>query len=226
MGHSQGTTQMFYGLAEYQDYYADKLSIFVALAPVTMIPNTQAEIFRLASDLYDELDDALNLLNIHSVLNNTWYTSDTVALFCNMIPSMCLALESLFVSSNTDFDDQDRFQVYMNHEPNGTSTKAILHYAQNIRESRFQVWAPDYHTFLNIGNKRKTDLIPINTITDVPIAMFVGNVDTLADPQDAEWAYKEIGSPVVHYQYIDGGHLTFMIGKDMTWFSEDVMGVI
>jgi hypothetical protein len=44
------------------------------------------------------------------------------------------------------------------------------------------VYAPDYHTFLDIGNKRQTDLIPLNHIASVPIAMFVGNVDKLADP--------------------------------------------
>jgi hypothetical protein len=31
---------MFYGLAENEAYYKDKMSIFVALAPVTMLPNT------------------------------------------------------------------------------------------------------------------------------------------------------------------------------------------
>jgi len=29
--------------------------------------------------------------------------------------------------------------------------------------------------------------------------MFVGNVDTLADKTDAEWARNQIGSPVIHY---------------------------
>ena len=87
----------------------------------------------------------------------------------------------------------------MDHEPNGSSTKALLHYAQNMKEARFQAWAPDYHTFLDIGNKRITDLIPLNHISQVPVAMFVGNVDTLADRTDAEWARNQIGSPVVHY---------------------------
>jgi hypothetical protein len=105
IGHSQGTTQMFYGLSELESYYKNKLSIFVALAPVTMIPNTEAEVFKIASAMYDEIDDTLNLLNIHSVLNNTWYTSATTKLFCNAIPSLCLALEGLFVSSNPDLDD-------------------------------------------------------------------------------------------------------------------------
>ena len=79
---------------------------------------------------------------------------------------------------------------------------------------------------MDIGNKRTTELIPIDTISNVPIAMFVGNIDTLADKTDAEWTRDEIGSPVVHYQLIDGGHLTFIVGKDMTWFSNDVMDLI
>lgn len=69
-------------------------------------------------------------------------------------------------------------------------------------------------------------MIPINHISQVPIAMFVGNVDTLADNTDAEWTRNQIGSPVVHYQEINGGHLTFIIGKDMSWFSNDVMNLV
>ena len=142
---------MFYGLANYESYYKNRLSVFVALAPVTMLPNTETELFVLASDLYDEIDDFFNFWNIHSVLNNTWYTSATTKIFCDAFPPFCLALERLFVSSDPTYDDQDRFNVYMDHEPNGASTKALLHFTQNMKEARFQVWAPDYHTFLDIG---------------------------------------------------------------------------
>ena len=40
VGHSMGTTQMFYALATDGDNYKDKLSLFVALGPVTKISNT------------------------------------------------------------------------------------------------------------------------------------------------------------------------------------------
>lgn len=105
IGHSQGTTQMFYGLANYESYYKNKLSIFIALAPVTMLPNTDAEIFKLSADMYDLIDDQLNLLNIHSVLNYTWYSSATTKLFCDALPPICLALEGLFVSNDPQYDD-------------------------------------------------------------------------------------------------------------------------
>ena len=100
---------MFYGLSNFESYYKEKMSVFVALAPVSMIPNTEAEIFKFAADFYDELDDTMNLLGIHSVLNATWYTNATTKIFCNSIPAFCLLLEKLFVSSDPAYDDQDRF---------------------------------------------------------------------------------------------------------------------
>ena len=93
VGHSQGTSQMFVGLADMEDYFKEKISVFVALAPVTMIPNTQTKLLRLAAKFYTELDDAAYLFGIHSALNNTWYTSRSVSLFCNSVPWFCLALE-------------------------------------------------------------------------------------------------------------------------------------
>jgi pimeloyl-ACP methyl ester carboxylesterase len=40
VGHSQGTTELYYGLAEMQSYFANKLSVAVMLGPVSKIPNT------------------------------------------------------------------------------------------------------------------------------------------------------------------------------------------
>lgn len=56
--------------------------------------------------------------------------------------------------------------------------------------------------------------------------MFVGRYDVLADPVDARWTRDQIGEAVVHYQEIDGGHETFLLGKDMTFFTKDVMDLL
>jgi len=53
--------------------------------------------------------------------------------------------------------------------------------------------------------------------------MYVGKADILADAVDAEWTREQIGDAVFHYQLIEGGHLSFMVGKDMSWFSDTVM---
>ena len=85
-----------------------------------------------------------------------------MSLFCGTIPKFCELIESFFASKETSLDDDDRFAVYMGHEPNGASVKALLHYAQNMKEDRFQVWADDYTDFFDRKEKRHTDLIPID----------------------------------------------------------------
>lgn len=49
--------------------------------------------------------------------------------------------------------------------------------------------------------------------------MFIGRHDVLATVEDAVWARDQIGSDVFHFQVIDGGHLSFCIGKDMSYFT-------
>ena len=107
----------------------------------------------------------------------------------------------------------------MGHEPNGASVKAILHYAQNQKEDRFQIFSDDYTDWIHTHKKRTTDLIPLENINTVPVAIFAGIEDILADTTDAEWTRDQIGDNIVHYEEIHAGHLTFMVGKDMTYFN-------
>ena len=96
------------------------------------------------------------------MFGQNWFTSTVMSLFCGTIPKFCELIESFFASKETSLDDDDRFAVYMGHEPNGASVKALLHYAQNMKEDRFQVWADDYTDFFDRKEKRHTDLIPID----------------------------------------------------------------
>jgi len=226
IGHSQGTTQMFTGLAENQDYFKDKVPLFVAVGPVTKISHTGAGIFKWTANFYDILSDTCDLLGIHELLGANWFTSGVSSLFCTHIPEFCELISALFVTHNPNLDDSDRFAVYMGHEPNGTSVKSILHYAQNMKEDRFQVFADDYTDWFSRHEKRTTDLIPIENITEVPVAMFTGKEDILADLTDSRWTRDRIGDNIVHYEEIEAGHLTFMVGKDMTYFTEGVMNLL
>ena len=60
----------------------------------------------------------------------------------------------------------------------------------------------------------------------MPVAIFTGTADILADLTDARWTRDRIGDNVVHYEEIAAGHLTFMVGKDMTYFTQGVMGLL
>ena len=95
-----------------------------------------------------------------------------------------------------------------------------------MRENRYQIYASDYDHWFNIGEHHETTLIPLSNITTVPVAMFVGDSDELGDPIDAEYTKEAIGDAVVHYQLINGGHETFLVGKDMTYWTKDVMNLL
>ena len=56
--------------------------------------------------------------------------------------------------------------------------------------------------------------------------MFMGRHDILGTIEDATWTKDQIGSDVFHFQKINGSHASFCIGKDMTYFTEDVMGIL
>ena len=86
------------------------------------------------------------------------------------------------------------------------------------------MYSNDYADFFSEYNK-KTDRFPIEKIQTVPVAMIQGIEDILAYKTDSEWTRNQIGS-VVHYEEIHAGHLSFLIGKDMSYFSGSVMNLL
>jgi len=56
--------------------------------------------------------------------------------------------------------------------------------------------------------------------------MFTGTYDILADLTDSRWTRDTIGDGIVYYEEITAGHLTFLVGKDMTYWTHDVMNLL
>ena len=185
IGHSQGTTQMFYALSNNKAFFRDKVSIFVALAPVTKITNQKADMVSIAADLYVAIDDAAELIHLYEIGGANWFKNTLIRKLCTTIESFCLAIQKIISTDNPDTDDLTRFAVYMGHQPNGTPSRTIMHYAQNMREDRFQEFSPNYYTWFGVVKQHETELIPLSNIKNVPIAMFVGKSDLLANPKDA-----------------------------------------
>lgn len=152
---------MFYGLSEKMDYFKNKVNLFVALAPITKIPNTQSKSLQFAAYSYRALYDAIDTFGVWEMLPSDWETSSLTKMLCNNLTSFCVYLEEFFATSDPGADDTDRFTVYMDHFPSGTPTQSILLFGQNIREDRFQIFAEDYVKWFGIGEHRQTDLIPL-----------------------------------------------------------------
>ena len=60
----------------------------------------------------------------------------------------------------------------------------------------------------------------MNHVKDMPMALFVGTGDRLADVQDNKWLRSALGKNLLLYKEYNMGHLSFMIGKDLSYVQD------
>ena len=60
----------------------------------------------------------------------------------------------------------------------------------------------------------------------MPIVFFHGNLDSLTYKSDVDWLLNQLGESVVYEEQLKAGHITFLIGEDMTWFSERALDYV
>lgn len=212
---------MFSGMSEEPDYFAQRVPIAVLVAPVSQIGNTTMPFVPFVAKWYKTIADTAWMFNMQEIgaAKDGKLTNDS---WCTKFPQLCLKMSGSFVNTHSELDDPDRYAVSTAHGPNGTSVKDILHYAQTLDQKRFQIFSETYGNMM--GAQRITDLIPLKNIK-TPVAMFTGKFDPLADLVDSRQTRDTIGKAVVHYEEIPAGHQTFMIGKDMSYWTNTVMGL-
>jgi hypothetical protein len=88
IGHSQGSTQMFYALSKNADFWKDKLDLFVALAPATRMKHCSSQLLSYGSKAIDLITDATRIAGLYSLLE-PGISSDMSRLFCGFIPKFC-----------------------------------------------------------------------------------------------------------------------------------------
>lgn len=127
IGHSQGTSQMFYGLSANQTFWEERLNLFAALAPVTRLTHTGSDLFKLAAQMEGTIAEVASALHVWDILG-PFCSAGTTAL-CGALPSLCQMAEGFLITQNPKLDNTARFQVYMGHFPAGASVQSLLHYA-------------------------------------------------------------------------------------------------
>ena len=67
IGHSEGTTQMFIGSSMLPDYFASKINLFIAYAPVARLDNTMSNLLKYVAWYVDEIEDlAINYAGMYN----------------------------------------------------------------------------------------------------------------------------------------------------------------
>ena len=225
IGHSQGTSQMFYGLSHNEAYFADRVSIFLALGPVTDIHNCKSSLIHVFAEFQSLIADTAGLLGFYEFFPANWITTGFMRLFCGTVPQICEF--GLFLISDEDptLNDQDRTPVFLGHFPSGTSLRSIQHYAQILQAKKFQRMDFGRTTNQKLYGQDTPPIINLENISTVPIAMFVGTSDQLATVADNRQTKTQLKT-LVHYKEYPLGHMSFLIARDMSYFTTDVMNLL
>jgi pimeloyl-ACP methyl ester carboxylesterase len=202
VGHSQGTTQLFSALTYNTEFMTSRINSFAALGPVTNLENVASGFVKFMADY--KIDILLQSRNVHELFNN----QDAVAKFQNVICKyakfFCTGVLDMISDKNPKYNDMDRFQVWLNHYPSGSSSRSVQHLAESVRSK----------TFAPLDSKAEP--YNIKNIKGIPIGLFVGNQDLLATIKDNRNLKAALYSNDVikfYKEYENFGHSSFFISE-------------
>jgi lysosomal acid lipase/cholesteryl ester hydrolase len=201
------------------------VSVFIALGPVMQLTHCKSSLIHFISDFRPLIINTAAALGFYEFFPANYLTTGSMRIICGTIPQLCNFGLYLLSDEDPSVNDPDRTPVYLGHSPAGTSLRAINHFAQIFDSKKFQ--RMDYGSSDNrrVYGQNTPPEINLQNIQSVPIGLFVGNFDQLATVDDNRWAKTQLKTLKFYKEY-NLGHLGFMIGKDMTYFSVDAMNML
>lgn len=126
---------MFYGLATNEQYFKDKVNLFVALAPVIRLDNAQLPNFlSFLSKFQKFLEQRLADVGIHELFGKGWEVE--FEKIVKTIPGL-QNLRQYEDFSNPKYDNMEKSKVFEGHFPHGSSVRALAHYSQIFNNKKF-----------------------------------------------------------------------------------------
>ena len=219
VGHSQGTTMMFAALSEKNPFITEHLKTFIALGPVAYVYHQQSKAMDILKD--SRLAYLLDLLHLEEFSPADWLLENSGKVICAVFGEVCADILGAFSDANWERDNYDRSDVFIGHFPSGTSVKNMIHWQQGTENDAFQKF--DYGEEENLkrygqSTPPKYDLGNI----EHEVFMFSGTEDLLANAVDVQRLKDELKNAHLNV-YEKTGHLTFMIGKDMSFMNDVIL---
>ncbi|XP_063566366.1 lipase member K isoform X2 [Gorilla gorilla gorilla] len=212
VGHSQGTTIAFIAFSTNPEL-AKKIKIFFALAPVVTVKYTQSPMKKLTT-LSRRVVKVLfgdKMFHPHTLFDQFIATK-----VCNrkLFRRIC----SNFLFTLSGFDPQNlnmsRLDVYLSHNPAGTSVQNMLHWAQAVNSGQLQAfdWGNSDQNMMHFHQHTP----PLYNITkmEVPTAIWNGGQDIVADPKDVENLLPQIANLIYYKMIPHYNHVDFYLGED------------
>ena len=137
IAHSQGTTTMWAAMSHQPDWFRDRISIFIAIAPVAQLQYMKSELLKfLASNSFAV--DMFKYLHINEVFPSDYLTKAIFKTLWGYVPQICQFQLKLIADADPSVDSVEDARVYFAHYPAGTSRKCLEHFLQVHNAKKFQ----------------------------------------------------------------------------------------
>jgi len=215
VGHSQGTTIGFIEFGRNKDL-SKKIKTFFALAPVATVGSIKGAI-KVLSHITPEIKFFTKLFGIREFLPSAAYSKFLAQAVCGtfrIFEKTCGNVVFLMAGFDKKELNETRLPIYLSHLPAGTSVKDVIHFAQMVKSGKFQMY--DYGETDNTKNYGQAFPPQYNVSSvEVPVALYYGGKDWLADPTDVErYLLPNLHNKIAVEYYETYDHLDFVWGID------------
>ncbi|XP_040152477.1 lipase 3-like [Anopheles arabiensis] len=218
VGHSMGTTMIFALLASRPEYN-ERLEAVFALAPVAFMGHVKSPI-RLLAPFSHDIEMILKFFGGNEFMPQNKIIRYLAKYGCELTEAEKYICENtVFVLCGFDKEQYNAtlMPVIFGHTPAGTSTKTVVHYAQEIHnEGNFQLF--DYGESENQRRYGRASPPGYNLENiSTPIALFYANNDWLAGPKDVANLFNQLHRTSIGMFKIPNdnfNHVDFLWGND------------
>ncbi|KAL3198754.1 hypothetical protein MRX96_053763, partial [Rhipicephalus microplus] len=193
------------------------IQLFNAMGPVTNVTFMTSPV-RLLAPFAKDAGMLFKLFGDYDFLPNNWFMRFLAKTMCKYHVLREVCEDAIFLIVGTDMHEFNvtRLPVFISHTPAGTSVKNMIHFAQLVREKRFQKF--DYGSSKNMAiyGQRTPPVYNVSGVK-LPVGLFWSLNDWFADPTDVSILTEKLPNIVPDPQFT---HLDFIVGmhaKDIVY---------
>lgn len=241
IGHSQGAASAMAGMSLSNQFFSERVKLFIALAPSCRLNGMTSPIVKLAAK--SGVETAFDFLKIHSFghrseklsylsskhLNNFNFKLDLHSNREKQSKSLKIGIDftSFIFGFITDecsqkLNDSNTLTKMISHNPSGVNVKSLLHLKSLITSDSFIRY--DYGAEENKRTYGDPDAPEYNlSAITIPTMIIYGKHDRLMDEDDIDYIHSRmLGSVISVTSYESMGHLSYQVGIDAAWINEIV----